>query len=189
MAKTWAHDLKDKKTRECTVFHHQFTKARDWAEAVLKEQRDKAPKVENLAGKMVPISEVPFSTTNRAKVEGPVIGTKMDGITVENGNLGSDNVDPNDYYVFHLAEGVHQHGHPTGKGAQLLTRVVEHVLASGNEDLLLGEVIGYAQRHSITVPLADRLTAGASAEDQAALNRHLTTISDFHIRRIGHRPK
>jgi len=42
--------------------------------------------------------------------------------------MGADEVDPFDYPIYALADGVHQNRHPTGKGAQLLTRIIKHIL-------------------------------------------------------------
>ncbi|KAF2998926.1 hypothetical protein E8E13_006204 [Curvularia kusanoi] len=86
---------------------------------------------------------------------------------------GVKDLEPHDMFVCDLAEGVRHH--PTGKGAQLLTRVIQHALKNEdpyNRKLKLSEVAGYAKKHSITVPVEVRMGPVAENEDKAALERH-----------------
>ena len=83
------------------------------------------------------------------------------------------NLQPYDVFVCDLAEGVRHH--PTGKGAQLLTRVIHHALA--HEDphdrrLKLSGLVSYSVFHGIAVPDDDKMGSIAEEEDKAALDRH-----------------
>lgn len=42
--------------------------------------------------------------------------------------------------------------HPQGRAAQMLTRVIVHVLQAGDTNVRLSEAAVYAQKHNITVP-------------------------------------
>jgi hypothetical protein len=83
------------------------------------------------------------------------------------------NMRPYDVFVCDLVEGVRHH--PTGRGAQLLTRVVQHALKHENpyvRKLRLSQVFDYAARHNITVPEEDRMGPVAEVDDKDALDRH-----------------
>lgn len=123
-----------------------------------------------------------------ATVKGPNPRANMSRASQENGNMGCDKVDPCDYYVCDLSEGVHLQRRPIGRGAQLLTRVLEHAEQNGKKDLLLGGVLKYARDHGIAVPQGDRLSSDIVGEDAAALKRHQTTIDDFYMNRFKHTP-
>jgi hypothetical protein len=132
---------------------------------------------------------VSTSTSVLARATGPAIKSAMDTVSTDNGNMGCDKVDPFDFYVSDLPEGVHKDRHPTGKGAQLLSRVIEHVRNTDSYDLRLSQVADYARRHSIAVPHQDQLLDDLAAEDEAALERHKDVIGDFYVDRFGHGPK
>lgn len=102
----------------------------------------------------------------------------MENVSCES---GVQDLRPHDVFVGDLAEGVRHH--PTGKGAQLLTRVVQHVLA--HEDpygtrVKLSELMDYATRHGITVPEEDKMGPVAEVEDEAALERHSKASKDWY---------
>tara|TARA_R110002003_G_scaffold105_2_gene8735 strand:+ start:14726 stop:15121 length:396 start_codon:yes stop_codon:yes gene_type:complete len=126
--------------------------------------------------------------TTLAGVEGPKIKGNMSAVSQSSGLTGCHKVKPFDYPVFHLAQGVQQNRHPTGKGAKLLTRVVQHVLENDNRGTLLSEVSSYAQKHAITVPQDSQLVGDSIDEDKAALARHSKEIGKFYFGRFGHSP-
>jgi len=97
--------------------------------------------------------------------------------------MGADAVDPFDYPIYALADGVHQDRHPTGKGAQLLTRVIKHILhVSYDRKVKLSEIHDYAEAWNITVPDADRLQVDIEAEDADAIQRYdrKGTVENIH---------
>lgn len=103
----------------------------------------------------------------------------MEDVPLESGVV---NMHPYDVFVVDLAEGVRHH--PTGKSAQLSTRVIEHALA--HEDpyekrLKLSEVQSYAITHGITVPVGDKMGPIAAVEDQAALQRCKEVVRDWYV--------
>lgn len=92
---------------------------------------------------------------------------------------------PYDVFVCDLAEGVRHH--PTGQGAQLLTRVVQHVLKHQDpfhRQLRLSQVVDYAARHDITVPEEDRMGPVAEVDDKAALDRHRDVVTEWYNRYV-----
>ena len=93
---------------------------------------------------------------------------------------GNYNVAPYDVFVCDLAEGVYNH--PTGTGAQLLTRVINHALNNCHTDIKLSEVEVYAARYNITVPTVDMMASDAAEEDRAALSRHKNAVSRYYKR-------
>jgi hypothetical protein len=92
---------------------------------------------------------------------------------------------PYDVFVCDLAEGVRHH--PTGQGAQLLTRVVQHALKHQdpyNRQLRLSQVVDYAARYDITVPEEDRMGPVAEVDDKAALDRHRDVVTEWYNRYV-----
>lgn len=88
---------------------------------------------------------------------------------------------PYDVFVCDLVEGVRHH--PTGQGAQLLTRVIQHALKHENpyvRQLRLSQVVDYAARHDITVPEEDRMGPVAEVDDKAALDRQRDVVTDWY---------
>ena len=156
----------------------EFREVRTWAVKKLGEQK--------LAQKDVEGTKAVFKGST---VEGPKTMANMAKMNLDSGNTGCDKGEPFDYYVHDLAEGVQDDHHPTGKGAQLLTRVIEHVREVGDHDLLLSGVVEYAQQHDIVVPVSDQLTGGVDVEDKAARNRHKKTVADSYVAKFGHHPR
>jgi hypothetical protein len=73
----------------------------------------------------------------------------MRGLDRENGLTGDDR-DTHDFFLYAMGENV-QH-HPSGRAAQLLTRVIRHVLDfTQDRNVRLSEAVQYAQRYGITV--------------------------------------
>lgn len=101
----------------------------------------------------------------------------MHQISADRATSRRNNVGPYDVFVCNLAGGVHIH--PTGKGAQLLTRVVQHALAHGHNNVKLSGVRAYATRYGIAVPAVDAMGPNAAAEDMAALARHKVTAQQY----------
>jgi hypothetical protein len=76
----------------------------------------------------------------------------MRTISTMSGHTGCANVDPFDYHIWHLPEGVHNQRHPTGKGAQLLAHVMKHVwFVSGDKNVTVGGIQAYAEKYGIVV--------------------------------------
>jgi hypothetical protein len=176
----WTRDLAGEKIAERSTLQYRYTKSKEWAKETLAKQQ------EVTVGLRAHVMST--STSVLAKATGPAIKSTMDDIAVENGNMGCDKVDPFDFYVSDLFEGVHNDRHPTGKGAQLLSRVIEHVRNTDNADLRLSQVADYARQHSIAVPHQDQLLDDLAAEDEAALERHKDVIGGFYVDRFGHGP-
>jgi hypothetical protein len=87
---------------------------------------------------------------------------------------------PYDVFVCDLAEGIRHH--PTGQGAQLLTRVVQHALKHQDpyhRQLRLSQVVDYAARYDITVPEEERMGPVAEVDDKAALDRHRDVVTEW----------
>jgi hypothetical protein len=87
---------------------------------------------------------------------------------------------PYDVFVCDLAEGIRHH--PTGQGAQLLTRVVQHALKHQDpyhRQLRLSQVVDYATRYDITVPEEERMGPMAEVDDKAALDRHRDVVTEW----------
>jgi len=156
----------------------EFREVRTWAAKKLREQK--------LAQEDVESTKAPFKGSF---VEGPKTVSNMATLCLDSGNTGCDKGEPFDYYVHDLAEGVQDDRHPTGKGAQLLTRVIQHVREAGDHDLLLSEVVGYAQQHGIVVPVSDQLAEGLDIDDKAARDRHKQTVADFYFTKFSHHPR
>jgi GNAT superfamily N-acetyltransferase len=165
---------------------YRYKKAREWAVSSLADARNERD--EAIAAGLE-VSAIATSTSGRARVVGPATVRNLSTVFADNGNLGCDGCDPFDYYVYDLAEGVQANRLPIGKGAQLLTHVIEHVRVTGNRDLLLSEVVDYARQQGIVVPAGDQLTLSVAAEDAAARARHKQTIRNFYEARFGQHPQ
>ncbi|KAH4070922.1 hypothetical protein HBI70_209780 [Parastagonospora nodorum] len=174
----WTRSLSGEKTVMRATIQKEFREVRTWAVKKLGEQK--------LAQKDVEGTKAVFKGST---VEGPKTMANMAKMNLDSGNTGCDKGEPFDYYVHDLAEGVQDDHHPTGKGAQLLTHVIEHVREVGDHDLLLSGVVEYAQQHDIVVPVGDQLTGGVDVEDKAARNRHKKTVADSYIAKFGHHPR
>jgi hypothetical protein len=170
-----------KKTAGRSTLQCRFKAARKWADDALRELREERVRVGGPA--------VVESTSTLTDDTGPALKSSMDAIALESGNRGRDGGPPFDYFISDLSEGVQIGRHPTGKGAQLLTRMIEHARNAGKTDLRLSAVSNYARQHSISVPHADRLSNFVAAEDKAALDRHQDTIRKFYRDRFTHAPK
>jgi hypothetical protein len=169
------------KTAARSTLQGRYREARKWAPKALAELQQEQADVGD--------ANVVSSTSKLANATGPPIKPTMVAIDLQNGNRGCDNRGPYNYYVSDLSEGVVDDRHPAGKGAQLLTRMIEHLRNSGKSDLLLSEVSDYARKHSIVVSNADRCSNVIAADDKAALERHRDTIGKFYTDRFGHPPK
>ncbi|KAF2818825.1 hypothetical protein CC86DRAFT_413479 [Ophiobolus disseminans] len=72
----------------------------------------------------------------------------MAKIDMESG-LKGDNCEVHDFYLFAMGENVVHH--LTGRAAQMLTRVIQHVVnVTGDRNVRLSEATQYAQTHGIT---------------------------------------
>lgn len=92
-----------------------------------------------------------------------------------------------DYPLWYMAEGVAVY--PTGRDAQLLTRVIHHVRhVSGNRNVLLSQVQQYAAQHGITVPPADVIQPNVNVVAGDTPSRaFLGLIEADYLRKFGHR--
>jgi hypothetical protein len=87
----------------------------------------------------------------------------MCSISTTSGLTGEDK-DTHDFYLH--AMGVNVVNHPTGRRAQMLTRIIRHVVEqTGDRDVRLSQAAGYARRHNITVPANERMNGDLSVAD------------------------
>jgi hypothetical protein len=104
---------------------------------------------------------------------------------MDSGLKGEDSV-VHDYPIYHLGDGVVRP--PTGRQAQMLTRVIHHVRnVTRDRNVTLSHAATYAQRHGITVPTYERMGTNLDVEDALsdALRR---TIKADYMRKYGKDP-
>jgi hypothetical protein len=88
----------------------------------------------------------------------------MSNISLDSG-LNGDDKQTHDFYLH--AMGVNVAHHPTGRAAQMLTRVIRHVVqVTGDRNVRLSQAAQYAQRHGITVPPNERMSSNLSITDR-----------------------
>ncbi|RAR11781.1 hypothetical protein DDE83_004378 [Stemphylium lycopersici] len=94
------------------------------------------------------------------------------GLKAPNNNL-------HDYFLFHMGDGVVRP--PTGRGAQMLTRVIEHIRnVTGDRNVQLSQAATYARTHGITVPAEEQMDfKNLDAEDKPSLALIVTAMSDY----------
>jgi hypothetical protein len=103
---------------------------------------------------------------------GPATTSPLLVAALKHVNRAHDGGLPLDYYISYLSETVHNDHRPTGKGAQLLTRVIEHASNTSKTDLRPSQVSRYAHRHGVLVPQAYLFSSDKAAKDNVALDRH-----------------
>lgn len=87
-----------------------------------------------------------------------------------------------DYYLWDMGQGVVRY--PTGRAAQLLTHVIQHVRnVTGDRNVLLSQVQQYAVQHNITIPAADRIQPGIAVVMEDTPSRAFLTTIDAEFRR------
>jgi hypothetical protein len=85
-------------------------------------------------------------------------------ISMDSG-LSGDDKQTHDFYLH--AMGANVANHPTGRAAQMLTRVIRHVVeVTGDQNVRLSQAAQYAQRHGIRVPASERMSSDLSVADQ-----------------------
>jgi hypothetical protein len=80
---------------------------------------------------------------------------------------------------------------PTGRGAQMLTRVIYHVRnVSGDRNVLLSEAAAYARQHNITVPAHEQMNfMNLDIEDRLPSAAMLATMkADYRAKHAGEDP-
>ncbi|EFQ91175.1 hypothetical protein PTT_12040 [Pyrenophora teres f. teres 0-1] len=81
---------------------------------------------------------------------GIVPTASLQGISTDSGLL-RENGRLHDYFLYHMGDGVRYP--PTGRQAQMLTRVIDHVRnVTQDRNVRLSQALAYAQRHGISVP-------------------------------------
>jgi hypothetical protein len=104
---------------------------------------------------------------------------------MDSGLKGFDNI-VHDYPIYHLGDGVVRP--PTGRQAQMLTRVIHHVhTVTRDRNITLSQAAIYAQRHGITVPAHERMSTNLDVED-APLDALLETIKADYFRKYRKQP-
>jgi hypothetical protein len=129
------------KTAGRSTLQCRYKAARKWAKDALRALQQEQVR----AGGPTIVA----STSTVGDATGPALKSSMIAIAPENGNRGRDGGLPFDYFVSDLSEGILNDLRPTGKGAQLLTRVIEHAGNAGKTDLRLSGVSRYARQHNI----------------------------------------
>lgn len=87
----------------------------------------------------------------------------MSNICMDSGLTGDDKY-MHDFYLH--AMGANVVNHPTGRAAQMLTRVIRHVLRTGDQNTRLSQAAQYAQIHGIMVPAHERMRNNLFVADQ-----------------------
>jgi hypothetical protein len=103
---------------------------------------------------------------------------------MDSGLTGEDKV-VHDYPLYHMADGVVRH--PTGRQAQMLTRVIDHVRnVTGDRNVLLSQGAAYAQRYDITVPAHEQLSNDIDVEDSPPAALLASIRADYHRKHQRH---
>jgi hypothetical protein len=101
--------------------------------------------------------------TFEASNPGHVATASMANISTES-SLAGDDKNTHDYFLHAMGENVVNH--PTGRAAQMLTRVIRHVVeVTGDRDVRLSQAAQYAARHGIVVPQNERMAANLDVAD------------------------
>ena len=104
---------------------------------------------------------------------------------MESGLTGEDKV-THDFYLHAMGENVVNH--PTGRAAQMLTRVIRHVVeVSGDRNVRLSEAAQYARRHGITIPANERMNSNLEVADLPD-GRILAIARAEYFRKFGEYP-
>ena len=129
-----------------------------------------------------------FAEANRfvASNTGIVPTASLQNIRTDSGLLG-DNSNLHDYFLYHMGDGVRHP--PTGRQAQMLTRVIEHVRnVTQDTNVRLSEASQYAERYGISVPVSDRMNFANSAMEDRPLRAILDTINNDFRRKFARPP-
>jgi hypothetical protein len=92
---------------------------------------------------------------------------------------GRVDVDPLDYFLIDLADGVSNL--PQGDGARLLTRAVRHAIAHGHDQVKLGQLKQYVRTNMLIFPLLPSMTlqmAQGQHPDTVAVQRFRSMLRD-----------
>ncbi|RMZ69998.1 hypothetical protein GMOD_00000026 [Pyrenophora seminiperda CCB06] len=107
-------------------------------------------------------------------------------ISTESGIVGENRI-LHDYFLYHMGDGVRHP--PTGRQAQMLTRVIEHVRnVTQDRNVRLSEASQYAQRHGISVPVTERIDFANLPVEDAPSRALLDTIREDYVRKFGCHP-
>jgi hypothetical protein len=88
----------------------------------------------------------------------------MSNICTDSGLIGDDK-HTHDFYLH--AMGVNVANHPTGHAAQMITRVIRHVVEqTGDRNVRLSQAAHYARQHGITVPFSQSMSSNLTVADK-----------------------
>ncbi|KAH4113639.1 hypothetical protein HBH47_208330 [Parastagonospora nodorum] len=109
----------------------------------------------------------------------------LTNISMESGLIGGDSI-THDYFLHAMGKNVVNH--PVGSAAQMLTRVIRHVVdVSHDRTARLSEAARYARAWGITVPVGERMNSNldiADVPDPVAL----ATFRAAYVTKFGHLP-
>jgi hypothetical protein len=109
----------------------------------------------------------------------------LTNISMESGLIGTDSI-THDYFLH--AMGKHVVNHPAGSAAQMLTRVIRHVVdISHDRNVRLSEAARYAWAWGITVPVSERMNSNLDIVDVPDPVT-LATSRAAYVTKFGHLP-
>jgi hypothetical protein len=88
--------------------------------------------------------------------------------------------DVHDFFLFPMGQNVANH--PTGQQAQMLSRVIQHVVNVGDRNVRLSQAAQYAAANNITVPANELMDPNLDVADQPDAQTLLTATNEYLLR-------